>query len=817
MRISRRRSSSSPFRPKRFGFEPLEIRRLLSGIAVQAPGFSTIPVATAVGFANPDLELASFSESPNGPPLSEYHAFINWGDGAVTAGAIGGDPTTGTYEVLGSHTYASTFQELSDTDIGIVIVDSSGNFVFVTDALTVYGEDLGVTGAEAFEALAGYPIGPPYADGIVDLGTFQDVADTNPADLSATVDWGDGTSDSPTFIALPGDVGTPGTPPQSGYRVFGTHTYATTGVDVIQIHVADKLGNSASSTTTAVNVPLLVTNQIPDPPALGQPIAAGQTLAVVQATSDDPASDYAVAFDWGDGSAPAGGTISPYVPPTIGDGGVTIAPSGTAFGVSAGSHTYSIPGTYTAKITVLDTRTGISAVETSLVTVPQATIAGAGSPLTALGGFPIGNDEEVADQTVVEPVTVATIQDSANPPASELSAAIDWGDGSSISGMFVGGSDGSYVVSAPGDHAYAAPGTYDVRVVVSDVDAGLSTTVSTTATIVPLLFRTLPYSFQTATGGTAFGGVLSASSDDPASAYSVSIDWGDGSAPTAGSIAPDQPRTPGPGIVDPIPLPPGTDFLVDGGHDYAMTGSYSVRITVLDTLSGSSTTATSQVTVIPEALSAKPYPAVAAVAGVNSGAVTLGEFSDDNDNTQAGEYSGTIDWGDGTPADPETFSVTDFPEGQVFLVAGSHTYARPGTYPITIAVSGAYGGEATLTNLADVSPAPPLTSAPLALPIVRPGVATALKLGTVSALDPTLKAGRLTAFVNYGDGSKVVKASVVKTGAGTFRIAGRHTYKAVGDHAIQATVIEKDGTSTTFNNSVAVAKVSKISARAIRE
>ena len=57
-----------------------------------------------------------------------------------------------------------------------------------------------------------------------------------------------------------------------------------------------------------------------------------------------------------------------------------------------------------------------------------------------------------------------------------------------------------------------------------------------------------------------------------------------------------------------------------------------------------------------------------------------------------------------------------------------------------------------------------------------------------------------------GDGSKTVKAKVVQTGAGTFKVVGQHSYKAAGDYAIQVTVIEAGGASSTFNNSVVVAK-----------
>src|SRR6266576_2511539 len=64
--------------------------------------------------------------------------------------------------------------------------------------------------------------------------------------------------------------------------------------------------------------------------------------------------------------------------------------------------------------------------------------------------------------------TVATFTDpDSSATASEYSATIEWGDGTSSSGT-VSGSGGSFSVS--GGHTYADEGTYPIAVKIADVD-----------------------------------------------------------------------------------------------------------------------------------------------------------------------------------------------------------------------------------------------------------------------------------------------------------------------------------------------------------
>lgn len=85
----------------------------------------------------------------------------------------------------------------------------------------------------------------------------------------------------------------------------------------------------------------------------------------------------------------------------------------------------------------------------------------------------------------------------------------------------------------------------------------------------------------------------------------------------------------------------------------------------------------------------------------------------------AGEYSASIDWGDGVL----TAGTINLLSGQAgFGVLGRHTYAQPGTYTVKVTINDARGGSATAVSTAGVLPAGarPVAVAP-PVQVVRPG------------------------------------------------------------------------------------------------
>ncbi len=285
----------------------------------------------------------------------------------------------------------------------------------------------------------------------------------------------------------------------------------------------------------------------------GQPVSAteGQSfsgsVATVSGDSDSTASDYTVSIDWGDGSTSSGSVDS--------SGNVT------------GSHTYSEEGSHTVKTTVTDAdETSNTGSDSSTATVADASLTA--GQLSAAGG---------TEGTGGGSASFSFTDANPNAAASEFTATVDWGDGSSSGGTVTKNADGSFSVSAPG-HTYAEEGKDTVKVSVTDA-GGSTTSASQDVTVAD---AALSASGKTINSQPSFGGKVASFTDaNPNGSvgdFTASIDWGDGSS-SAGTVSQN-----------------GGGFDVSGSHTYAQTGPYTVKVHVADK-GGSTADATTQVLV----------------------------------------------------------------------------------------------------------------------------------------------------------------------------------------------------------------------------
>ena len=177
--------------------------------------------------------------------------------------------------------------------------------------------------------------------------------------------------------------------------------------------------------------------------------------------------------------------------------------------------------------------------------------------------------------------TVATFTDpNTMATASEYSAAIDWGDGSSSPGdghpvIISGSTGGPFTVS--GTHTYAQEGTDTVTVTIADVDASSNTaTATSTATVGDAALSAA--CGAPAVSPMSFGGptatLTDANSFGMASDFTATIAWGDASS-SAGTVT----------------GPVGGPFVVSGSHTYTSTGTFTITSTIVD--DGGSTASTS--------------------------------------------------------------------------------------------------------------------------------------------------------------------------------------------------------------------------------
>lgn len=254
-------------------------------------------------------------------------------------------------------------------------------------------------------------------------------------------------------------------------------------------------------------------------------------------------SEYSASIDWGNGDSSTGVI-------TGGNGNFTVS----------GTTTYLEEGSYPVSVTVTDIdNTSNSQTVSSTATVADAALSGTSSALTATEGAPLSS-------------VIATFTDAdPNGTTTDYSATIDWGDGSTSTGV-VGGS-GAFTVS--GSHTYAEEGSYTPTVTIDD--AGGSSAVVTGS--VSVADAPLSASGVTINSTNPVNAIVANFTDaDPSGTttdYTSTINWGDGSTST--------------GVVGGS----GT-FTVSGSHTYAALGPYTVTVQICD-VGGSCATATSSV------------------------------------------------------------------------------------------------------------------------------------------------------------------------------------------------------------------------------
>lgn len=184
-----------------------------------------------------------------------------------------------------------------------------------------------------------------------------------------------------------------------------------------------------------------------------------------------------------------------------------------------------------------------------------------------------------------------------------------------------------------------------------------------------------------ATEGFTFQGTVAALTASAASAaasdFTATIDWGDGTSTTSGSVT-----SSGNG-----------GFLVAGNHVYSEEGSYNVVVTVTDK-SNNTITAADAVDVADAPLLAVGNR-VQVSQGLVATDVTVASFVDTGGADAVGDYTATIDWGDGATS-TGTVSISN----GTLNVVGSHTYSATGHYPVKVTIQDEGGATATANSVA---------------------------------------------------------------------------------------------------------------------
>lgn len=756
------------------------------------------PVAAGVQGTETGGVVAAFTDANPAGTAADFAASVDWGDGAVTPGVVA-QIGPGAYEVAATHAYVRPGNFVARATIWAVApgtaVTSATTVVAVADApLAASGVGFARRATSAFSGV---------------VATFTDGNLLSAAaDFTATINWGEG----PVTGGTVERVG-PGS-----FRVVGSHTYATPGDRVVAISVVGSDGGTATAQAVA-----RITNSAA---VVGVPHAFAATFA----DPTGPASAFAAAIDWGDGTTTAG----------------TVTDAGAGQYVVAGSHTYAAVGAFTITATV--TRAGATVVTlTDTVAVADAALVLAAPAVTATEGQQFNGQ-------------VATFAYPLAAPAASFAAVVEWEPGETTTGVVTALGGGQYRVA--GSRTYHHAGSYPVRVTVTS-PFGTESVGTGAATVADAALTATGVSVSAVRGALFTGAVAVLYDGNPfgsAADFTATIDWGDGTESDGTVVA-----------------AAGSGFEVWGSHRYAASGTTAAVVTIQSVAPGTATAAaTSSVTIAPAALAVSGVDFDAGRSVALSG-VVVATFTTEDADAEPDAFTATVDWGDGSTSDggvepdeaggfrvtathtyaaagsftvvvtvngpggvqgqgsgtarvagldategqPATGTVATFNRpgaaaeefaatinwgdgetsagtvtaagGGAFTVTGTHTYRDVGYYPVSVEVQHNGGGLETLSGGVFVADAPLSAAVPPLSAVARVGTT-----GSVAAFtdaNPYSTPDDFVAVIDWGDGT--VTAGTISGGNGSFVVFGTHQYLLAGVRPVGVTVRDVDGGSAT--------------------
>ena len=292
--------------------------------------------------------------------------------------------------------------------------------------------------------------------------------------------------------------------------------------------------------------------------------------------------------------------------------------------------------------------------------------------------------------------------------AASYSATIDWADGSQSAGTISPDPNSPAGVNeffVTGSHTYSTfPSSSSNQITISVTDSGGSFVASASGSPVPVQMPAVvnpttgapvvttgngaaasttvdlglgPIVNDSATAGTlvALSDLVTFTDDSqfPATTdFTASIDWGDGTPPSAGTITNTDIS--------------GTSFYtVAGSHTYAgpigRVDTVSISISYLGQVQAVAT-----LTMSVNGLTVNPLVGLHALAGTPTGALTVADFTALLEPEISG-YTALVDFGDGSPAATATIG-----SASPFSVSTSgHTYAQGGSYTIGVTIRDTQG------------------------------------------------------------------------------------------------------------------------------
>ena len=553
---------------------------------------SAFPIVGTEGTAIPAGPIATFIDAGGAGPIADYSASISIFNsaGTLVVGPLAAASITQNGDAAQFTVNAPTFtlDDEGTYQVVVSVTDSGG-----ATPLTVEGASSAVIADAPLTAgavtLQAGTAGVSLTAANNGVGSFTDGnPNAGPDDFTGTIDWGDGSPTSlATFVAA--GVG-PG-----AFNVTGNHTFAKPGVYTVTTNVFDDGGETTALTATFTITDLPVTGATKSFTAVEGQNTGTFVLATFEdpntlATLSDVKAELAIG-GWGDGT------------PTVAGIGLTIQQTGVdptngepIFAV-LGNHTYADetpPGLPDTLSVIITTGGGATTTLTSPpgggVTVLDAALSSSnGTTITGIEGNTTGT---VLLGTFRDDNQAATVADFTTAPGSVV---VNWGDGSApetlaAANLTTLGSPNGVIFTVSAAHTYPEEGTYAYNVTVTD-DGGSVTIFSGSAIVADAALTPNPTQPPVNTTEASlftvpvfappvFKGQVAAFIDANPGAtisdFKATIDWGDGTPLTAGTIGT-------------LLGAPAGNFIVSGSHTYADAGvnggigHYAIQVFVVDT------------------------------------------------------------------------------------------------------------------------------------------------------------------------------------------------------------------------------------------
>jgi extracellular elastinolytic metalloproteinase len=594
------------------------------------------------------------------------------------------------------------------------------------------------------------------------IGTVVDPSNPGPASqYQVTIDWGDGKTPTPGTL-VPTGVGT--------FNLVADKTYDQGGMYGVKATLL-KIGSvttKGSAQITIKDLPISVTaNNI----AADEGIAFSGQLATFVDSDPTPSAPslYRATVTWDDATTSLGTVTQNSL------GHYAVSATRVFHG---GVHAFTVNVTGPGGGTSSDAATA-TVTNSTLLAFPTTIDATEGTAFTGL-------------------VATFTDADPSHPPVSYSSADIAWGDGTTSRGTIVPLSSGTFGVMAT--HIFTV-GAISVVVTIKDSDLSQAATTSTgNAANAPIYLSASDVQLDEGFPSNVLLGtfqdtnILSGSAD-----FRLMVDWGDDTDPTEEQVVWN-----GRG-----------NYVLAGQHSYTYTGTAFAITLTLEEIKADRTNPTAPPTVVGTYvataqayvnnahLSANGRTITAVEGAAIPPSTVLSTFIDQNPTGLAGDYTATINWGNGQTS-PGIVNATDTP-GSVQVGAAGYSFPVAGSYSYTVQVLDNAGTPVNADGLVTVTDAP-LTG--INENAITATEATSTGPVLVGSFDDSNRSGQLNQFsatIYWGDGS-TSPGLIVGTGtAGRYQVVGTHTYANPGTYTTAVGVTSAQGSTTTMTGTAWVA------------